>query len=131
MSQTKRSGRRGNLVRCYLSDHEYSRLLAFVTPMGITISELIRQEIIYGQMLDVNPSALLQVFTQIGADFSRINAQLQNISEALKLSPIDEISEEQRFCEKLTAREFDAVTECLTKAIRMMMIRMDRKRNSL
>lgn len=131
MSQVKRFGRRGNLVRCYLSDYEYSRLLAFVTPMGITVSELIRQEIIYGQMLDVNPAALLQVFTQIGADYSQINAQLQKISETLNLAPIDEINEEQRFLKKLIAREFEAVTECLTKAIRMMMIRMDRKRNSL
>jgi len=131
MNQIKRSGRRGNLVRCYLSDHEYSRLIAFATPMGITISELIRQEIIYGQLLDVNPAALLQVFTQIGADYSQINAQLQKVSETLKLKPIDEINEEQRFLQKLTASEFDAVTECLTKAIRMMMIRMDRKRNSL
>lgn len=131
MNQLKRSGRRGNLVRCYLSDHEYSRLLAFATPMGITISELIRQEIIYGQMLDVNPAALLQVFTQIGADYSQINAQLQKVSEALKLKPIDEGNEEQRFLEKIIAREFEAVTECLTKAIRMMMIRMNRKRNSL
>ncbi|SDD70654.1 hypothetical protein [Pedobacter soli] len=131
MNQIKRSGRRGNLVRCYLSDHEYSRLLAFATPMGITISELIRQEIIYGQMLDVNPAALLQVFTQIGADYSQINAQLQKVSEALKLKPIDEVNEEQRFLQKIIAREFEAVTECLTKAIRMMMIRMNRKRNSL
>jgi len=131
MARTKRSRRRGNLVRCYLSDHEYSRLNAFVMPIGITISELIRREIIYGATLDVNPSTLLQVFTQIGADLSRIHSQLQKISEALALEPMDEIKEEQRFQVKLIAQESDAVTECLTKAIRMMMIRMDRKRNHL
>jgi hypothetical protein len=131
MSQTKRFGRRGNPVRCYLSDHEYSRLIAFVTPIGITISELIRREIIYGAMLDVNPATLLQVFTQIGADLSRIHSQLQKISEELAIAPMDEIKEEQRFRLKLIAQESDAATECLTKAIRMMMIRMDRKRNNL
>ncbi len=131
MTRAKRSGRRGNLVRCYLSDHEYSRLIAFVTPIGITISELIRQELIYGATLDVNPSTLLQVFTQIGADLSRIHSQLQKISEELAIVPMDEVKQEQRFRLKLIAQESDAATECLTKAVRMMMIRMDRKRNNL
>jgi len=126
MTRAKRAGPRGNLVRCYLADEEFNKIVSFSSAMGITVSELIRRKLIYGGMLDVNPVELLGVFTQIGADLGTIRKEVKNIREALNL-PANDLQGDliERF--RINVQEFDAVQECLTKAISMMLAKMDQK----
>jgi len=131
MAKRKEGGRRANLIRCYLTDGEYKRLLSYTTSMNVSVSDLIRAKLIYSGMLDVDPSKLLDVFIQIAKDIARIRSDISGIGETLGRgnTPVSVGHLVQDL--KSFLMEYQADTVCLEKAIRMMLIRMDRKEKML
>jgi len=131
MAKRKEGGRRANLIRCYLTDGEYSKLLSYSTSMNISVSDLIRAKLLYSGMLDVDPAKLLEVFIQIAKDIARIRSDVSGIYEILGQEK-GAVSVEHLLMELRGAlMECQADTACLEKAIRMMLIRMDRKEKML
>ncbi|WP_316847083.1 hypothetical protein [Pedobacter psychrodurus] len=130
MAKRKEGGRRANLVRCYLTDGEYTRLMSYTTSLNISVSDLIRAKIVYGGMLDVDPVKLLDVFVQIARDIARISSCISetkdHLSRTKEISIGSPIADACRYM-----MEYQADITCLEKAIRMLLIRMDRKEKML
>lgn len=127
MKPKKERGLRPYSVRCYLSDEEYQRFSSFAQALNITTSDLIRRKIIYGSLLDVDPSKLLSVFAGIGKDL----AQIRSLLSQLKIHPEEENSSlpapDQQEC-GIIIQDYQAAQKSLEQAIKMLIIRMDHKR---
>lgn len=72
---------RKNLARphqraCYLTDEELQKVTALCHDLGTSMSDLIRSRLLHPGMLNVHPSKLLSVFSEIGSDLARINTLL-------------------------------------------------------
>ncbi|TBO42227.1 plasmid mobilization protein [Pedobacter kyonggii] len=127
MKPRKEGGLRSCPVRCYLSDEEYQRFSSFAQALNITTSDLIRRKIIYGSLLDVDPSKLLGVFVQIGKDL----AQIRSLLSQLKIYPEERngslpAQEPQEY--GIIIQDYQAAQKSLEQAIKMLIIRMDHKR---
>ena len=67
---------RPHQLACYLSDEELQKVTALCQDLGIKMSDLIRSRLLHPGMLNINPSKLLLIFSEIGLDLARINSLL-------------------------------------------------------
>lgn len=127
MVKRKEGGRRANLVRCYLSDEEYLKLCSISQELNIKLSELVRREIIYGGVLELNPAKLLMLFAQIGTDLGQIRSELGHIAKVVEDFAGNGSVEGWPTRLESCMMDYDGSRRSLEDAIRKLLIRMDKK----
>ncbi|MCX3263681.1 hypothetical protein [Pedobacter agri] len=117
----RRSGNRGNLVRCYLSDEELSAINRICSDLGWNKSELLRNRLLHPDMLNINSAKLLSVLSEIGMQMSLLNASIDHQQKGVDYKNGD--------TEKLEAliNSYHLQQKKLEQQIRKLLMRIERK----
>ncbi|RZJ69582.1 MAG: hypothetical protein EOO45_13490 [Flavobacterium sp.] len=117
----RRNGNRGNLIRCYLSDQELSAIDTICNEFGWSKSELIRNRLLHPDVLNIDSSKLLRVFSEIGMQMSQLNATINTQQKSIDFKNCDTQKFEALFL------SYQLQQKKLEQQIRKLLMRIERK----
>lgn len=119
--EKRRSGNRGNLVRCYLSDEELSVVNRICSDLGWNKSELVRNRLLHPDILNINSAKLLLALSEIGMQMSQLNASIDGQQKGIDFKILDSAKFETLII------SYQLQQKKLEQQIRKLLMRIERK----